>query len=187
MIRPELRAALLRHREPLAAVGLALAGLWLGTRGGWFLGALGLALGALGAGWAVTAWRRLRFARPVTDPGLVEIDEGRIGYYGAGARGLGGYVALDDLVEIRLLRLGAQSFWRLRTQDAQAILIPVAATGAEALHDAFATLPGIDMGALVAALDAAATAPVVPGQPRPDAVRSLWTRPASDRRHATLT
>lgn len=164
MIRPELRAALWAHRETPAAGALALAGLWLATRGGWFLGGLGLIVAGLGAGWAVLALRRARFARPVTDPGLVEIDEGRIGYYGAGARGLGGYVALDDLIEIRLLRLNGQSFWRLKTLDAQAILIPVAAAGAEGLHDAFATLPGIDMGALVAALD------------RPGTVQSLWSR-----------
>jgi len=165
VIRPELRAAIARHREALAAGALVLAGLWVATRGGWFLGAIGLGFAALGAGWAVLALRRLRFARPVTDPGLVEIDEGRIGYYGAGVRGLGGYVALEDLVEIRLLRLNGHPHWRLRTTDAQAILIPVAAAGAEGLHDAFATLPGIDMGTLAAALDREVT------------VQSLWTRP----------
>ncbi len=167
MIRPELQALVLRHREALAAGAVALAGLWIATRGGWFLGAVGLGAVALGAGWAFLALRRLRFARPVTDPGLVEIDEGRIGYYGAGVRGLGGYVALADLIEIRLLRLHGHPHWRLRTADAQAILIPVAAAGAEGLHDAFATLPGIDMGALAAALDREVT------------VQSLWTRPAS--------
>lgn len=165
MIRPELRAALWRFREALAAAVLAMAGIWIATRGGWFLGGVGLIALALGLGWAVLGLRRARFARPVTDPGLVEVDEGRIGYYGAGARGLGGYVALEDLIEIRLLRLNSQTFWRLKTRDAQAILIPVAAAGAEGLHDAFASLPGIDMGALVAALD------------QPGTVKSLWHRP----------
>lgn len=166
MIRPELRAALLRHRETLAAAGVAGLGLWIASLGGWLLGPLGLGLCALALGWAATALRRARFARAVTDPGLVEVDEGRIGYFGAGSTVLGGYIALADLAEIRLLTLRGAQHWRLKTGDGQALLIPVAAAGAPALYDAFAALPGIDMGRLAAALDQRVAA------------QSLWHRPA---------
>ncbi|RWR51377.1 hypothetical protein EOW65_04220 [Sinirhodobacter ferrireducens] len=166
MIRPELRAALQRHRETLAAAGVAALGLWIATRGGWLLGPLGLGLCALALVWAGTALRRTRFARAVTDPGLVEVDEGRIGYFGAGSTVLGGYIALADLAEIRLLTLRGAQHWRLKTGDGQALLIPVAAAGAPALYDAFAALPGIDMGRLAAALD------------RREVAQSLWHRPA---------
>lgn len=164
MIRPELRAWLTRHAEVLAAGGALALALWVGTRGGWFLAAVGLAFGALALGWAVLALRRARFALPVSEPGLVEIDEGRIGYFGAGGAVLGGYVALEDLAEIRLLRLGGHQYWRLKTADGQALLIPTAAAGAAALYDAFATLPGIEMGRFTRALDTRINA------------QSLWLR-----------
>lgn len=166
MIRPELRLWLIRNAEALAAVAALAVALWVATRGGWFLAAIGAALGALALGWAVLALRRARFARPVADPGMVEIDEGRIGYFGAGGSVLGGYVALAELSEIRLLRLRGHQYWRLKTGDGQALLIPTAAAGAPALYDAFATLPGIEMGRIARALDTSASA------------QSLWQRRA---------
>ena len=164
MIRPELRDALMRHRETLAA-GMALAAArWLATRGGWVLAGVGLLAAAVALGWVVLALRRARFSRPVADPGLVELDEGRIGYFGAGGAVLGGYVTLADLAEIRLLSLRGHQYWRLKSADGQALLIPVAAKGAGSLYDAFATLPGIEMGAMGAALSSSLTA------------QSLWKR-----------
>ena len=96
---------------------------------------------------------------------MVDLDEGRIGYWGTGGGMLGGYLALEDLVEIRLLLLKDSQFWRLKSRDGQALLVPVAAAGSEKLFDAFAGLPGIDMGALAAALD------------RRISAQSLWRRP----------
>lgn len=165
MIRPELRAHLTRQREAYVAGLLLAASLWIGTRGGWFLAAVGLGLAALNAGWLVLALRRARFARPVSDPGVVDLDEGRIGYWGTGGAVLGGTMALEDLVEIRLLLLKDSQFWRLKSRDGQALLVPVAALGSEKLFDAFAGLPGIDMGTLTAALD------------RRISAQSLWRRP----------
>ena len=166
MIRPELRAHLIRQREAYVAALALAASLWIGTRGGWVLAAMGLCLAALAAGWLVLALRRARFARPVSDPGVVDLDEGRIGYWGIGGGMLGGTMALEDLVEIRLLILKDSQFWRLKSRDGQALLVPVAAAGSEKLFDAFAGLPGIDMGAMAAALDRRLTA------------QSLWRRPS---------
>lgn len=166
LLRPEALATLARWREVLAAVAVAATALWLFRLGGYILAPLGVALGLAALGWAVIALRRMRFSRAVAAPGLVEVDEGQIGYFGAGL-GIGGYVALRDLTEIRLLSLRGALYWRLKQTDGQAILIPVAAAGAGALYDAFATLPGIDMGRLTAALD----------QHHP--AQSLWQRPAA--------
>lgn len=152
MIRPELAARLRLWQESAAAAAVLALGVWIASLGGWLLQPVGALIGALGAGWLVIALRRLRFARPVADPGVVELDEGQIGYFGAG-QGLGGYVALEDLSEIRLLTLRGRKHWRLKGKDGSAILIPVAAHGASVLYDAFSSLPGIDMGALAAALD----------------------------------
>lgn len=164
LLRPQALATLVRWREVAAALATGALAVWLFVLGGWILAPLGLALGAAAVGWAVIALRRLRFARPVEAPGLVEVDEGQIGYFGAGM-GIGGYVALRELTEIRLLTLRGGMYWRLKQADGQAIVIPVTAAGAAALYDAFATLPGIDMGRLTAALD------------QRTAAQSLWRRP----------
>ncbi|AUH62849.1 hypothetical protein [Paracoccus zhejiangensis] len=164
MIRPELRQILRRWSEPLSAIGALLVSLWFLTLGGWFFGLIGLGGGFVSLAWLLAAIRRLPFRRDIGGPGVVEIDEGAIRYYGA--RLLGGEIALRDLSEIRLLPLQGRPHWRLKSTDAQALLIPLDAAGAAGLADAFAALPGIRMGEISAALN------------HPDAaVRTLWVRP----------
>jgi hypothetical protein len=164
MIRPELRQKLRRWSEPLSAFAALLVSLWFFTLGGWFFGLIGLGAGFVSLAWLLAAIRRLPFRRDIGGPGVVEIDEGAIRYYGA--RLLGGEIALRDLSEIRLLPLRGRPHWRLKSTDAQALLIPLDAAGAAALADAFASLPGIRMGEISAALN------------HPDAaVRTLWVRP----------
>ena len=93
-LRPKALAHLQRWQEVAAAALLAALGLWALVLRGYFFVPLGLVLVALALGWAVIALRRLRFQRPVTAPGLVEVDEGQVGYLGPA---FGGYVALRDL------------------------------------------------------------------------------------------
>ncbi len=152
MIRPAAQARLSQLRDPAFALALAVAGLWLIWLGGWVLRPLGLGLIALAAGLGLIAWRRLRFAAATSGQaaGLVHLDEAQIGWFGPES---GGFISLAELVELRRIDRGAQRFWRLKQADGQALLIPVAAEGAAALFDAFAALPGLDSGALVAALD----------------------------------
>ncbi|WP_408592650.1 hypothetical protein ACIPCF_13085 [Paracoccus marcusii] len=167
MIRPDLRGLLRTHSELLIFAALALAALWVAFWGGWFFAVLGGA-GALVAGClALGALRRTPFRRPVAAPGVVEIVEGAIRYYGA--TDMGGEIPLRDLVEIRLLRLDGHAHWRLRSQSGEALLIPADAAGAGALADAFTALPGLDMGAVSAALAQVAR--------QQDAMRTVWRRP----------
>jgi hypothetical protein len=172
-IRPELIDTAHRWREVIAGAGLAALGLWTATRGGWVLTPVGLALIALGAAWAFTALRRMRFRQEGEAPGIVRVTEGQIAYYGPR---VGGFVGLPDLSEIRLLTLRGRRIWKLKQGDGQLLHIPVESDGAEALFDAFATLPGIDMAALVAALgtDAPASGARVIALNEVD--RLLWTR-----------
>ena len=153
-VRPEVADLLARFREVIAAAGVVALGIWVALPGGYLLVPVGAALMALGFGWAVLAWRRMRFERGLSGagqeaPGIVEIDEGQIGYLGPGA---GGFVGLADLVELRLLTLRGRRVWRLKQSDGQALLIPVDAAGAEALFDGFVALPGMDAATLIAAL-----------------------------------
>lgn len=149
LIRPEVSAALHRWREVIFAGGVGLAGLWLIWLGGIVLIALGVALLALCAVLGLTAWRRMRFEQAVTAPGMVEVIEGQVGYLGPE---VGGFASLSDLAELRLITLRGRRMWRLKQLDGQAVLIPVDAAGAEALFDAFASLPGMDMAGLLGAL-----------------------------------
>lgn len=149
MIRPELLALLHRWREVIAAALTGAAGLWLAWQGGLVLTAAGIAIALLAGVWAVTARRRMRFRTDIGAPGIVEVVEGQISYMGPV---VGGAVSLPDLVDLRLITLRGRRLWRLRQADGQAILIPVDAAGAEALFDAFVSLPGMDSAALVAAL-----------------------------------
>lgn len=175
VIRPELRAALHRGREVIAAAAMGALGLWVALQGGWLLQALGAGLVLVALAWAVPAVRRLRFGQDVAAPGVVEVDEGQVAYLGPA---FGGFVALPDLVEIRLVTMRGRRLWRLRQADGQALLIPVDAAGADRLFDAFASLPGMDTGALVAAL--APGGPAAPGAltTGPD-IRLLWRRPGA--------
>ncbi len=168
MIRTEARAALWRWREMAGATAMALAGGWLMALGGWFLAPLGAALAALALVWALIAWRKMRFVREVAVPGVVEVDEGQVGYFGPT---FGGFVSLRELVELRLMPHQGVANWRLRQADGQVLMIPLAAQGSAALYDAFASLPGIDFGHLLAAMSAPVTQ-----------ARVIWTRTKTDNR-----
>jgi hypothetical protein len=172
-IRPELSAAAWRLREVLAGAAIAALGLWCVVQGGYLMTPFGLALLALGAGWALTAWRRLRFQQDGEAPGIVRVTEAQIAYYGPR---IGGFVGLPDLAEIRLLTLRGRRIWKLKQADGQLLHIPVESDGAEALFDAFATLPGIDMAAVVAALGSDAPLSNSRVIALNEVDRLLWTR-----------
>ena len=150
MIRHEIRRLLRNWAELASALLTGLLFFWMVFWGGWFFAGLGLAGIVVAAIWSVGAFRRRGFRRDVAAPGMVEIDEGAVRYYGA--RLLGGQLALRNLTEVRLLRLDNHLHWRLKSDDGQALLIPLEAAGAETLADGFAALPGMDMGQVSAAL-----------------------------------
>ena len=172
-IRPELLTTLHRWREVIAGSAVAALGLWTATRGGYLLPPFGLVLLALGTAWALTAWRRLRFLQDGEAPGIVRVTEAQIAYFGPR---VGGFVGLPELSEIRLLTLRGRRIWKLKQGDGQLLHIPVEADGAEALFDAFATLPGIDMAALVAALGTDAPASDSRVVALNDFDRLIWAR-----------
>jgi hypothetical protein len=148
-VRPEVSEGLHRWREVIAAGGVVALGLWFALQLGYVLPALGLLLIFVGLGWGAVAFRRLRFHQAGEAPGIVRVTEAQVAYMGPR---IGGFVGLPDLTEIRLLSYRGRRVWKLRAATGEALHIPVEADGADALFDAFAGLPGMDMAALVAAL-----------------------------------
>ncbi len=173
-VRPEVVTLALRWREAALGAVVVAAGGWLVWQGGYLLVPLGLVLLALGASWMVLAVRRQRFGQSGEAPGVVEVLEGQISYFGPT---VGGSVGMPELVDIQLLTLRGRRVWRLKQADGQAILIPVEAEGAERLFDAFSALPGMDTAALVAAVRSAGPATGNVVALGGDA-RLVWQRPS---------
>lgn len=163
LIRPAARAAIARWREVIAAGAVLCVGLWLLSLGGVLFGVSGGGLVAVAISLCVIAFRRMRFAQGGTDPGVVELIEGQISYFGPHQ---GGSVALSELTEISLVAQEGRRAWRLVQPEVGVLYVPTGATGAETLFDAFISLPGLDGTKLLAALDA----PEV-------AARIVWRRP----------
>jgi hypothetical protein len=156
LVRPELRARLLRWREAGIGVLLTLGGLWgVATSGGVvFLGAvcavvLGLALVRGGV-------RRARFPGGGEGPGLVEVDERQITYFGPAG---GAAVSIDALTRVEVVANGGDAsarglFWVFESEGMPPLVVPGNAVGAERLFDALTALPGVDFAQVAAATGA---------------------------------
>ena len=163
-LRPEARAFLARWAETAGAAVIVALGVWVFTLGGWFFQSVGLLIAFAGLAGVLLAWRRMRFRREVAQPGVVEVVEGQVRYFGPEG---GGFVAMHEVVEIALVRdLRGQDWWQLSEAGGNVVAIPASASGADALFDAFAALPGMDMGAL-------SSAAAKGGKP---ASQALWRR-----------
>jgi hypothetical protein len=98
----------------------------------------------IGASLLWTAAQRARFRAKGEGPGVVQVVEGEIRYFGP--RG-GGFAALDS---IAALSLGARGdCWLIESMGGEVLVIPRAAAGAEELFDLFASLPGLNMATLL--------------------------------------
>ena len=140
-VRPEVRRALWRWREVLAGVGLLALGLWWGFGAiGWMINGLGYVLTAMAGALVVLGLQRGRFRDGADGPGVVQITEGRIGYFGPLD---GGLVDLREMTLLRLDRRDTPPHWGLEQPGQPPLHIPLTAAGADQLFDAFATLPGL--------------------------------------------
>lgn len=138
--RPEAKAALWRWRELIVAAALAVLGLWWITGPGLLLAVPGWALVLAAMAIGFIGVQRGRFRGEGGGVGAVQVDEGQIAYFGPLT---GGVVALTALERLSLDATAQPAHWRLDAAGQAAVLIPVNAEGADALFDAFATLPNL--------------------------------------------
>ncbi len=162
-LRPEVRAFFWRWREIVLAGVVASLGLW------WVLGGVGITvwLGyifiAIAIGWAVAGFQRARFAQNGDGPGVVQIRERRLGYFGPLD---GGVIDVEDLTKLELDPAShPEPSWVLSGVGGQRIAIPINAKGADDLFDVFAALPGIKTEAVLDVLSHT-----------PDARITVWSR-----------
>ncbi len=141
-LRPEVRATLKRWREALVGGALALLGLYWGLVGGGLLRIVAVALILLGAALLFAGIQRGRLRTGSGGAGVVQLVEGQLGYFGPQT---GGVIAVADISAVS--RRG--NLWILQGAG-QRLEVPMDASGAECLLDAFAMLPGLNMSAILA-------------------------------------
>ena len=88
----------------------------------------------------MTGIQRARFRLGAGGPGVVRVDEGAIAYLGPLD---GGAVALSEITKLCLDPISTPDHWILAQPGQPDLHIPLNAEGAEALFDAFASLPGM--------------------------------------------
>lgn len=160
-LRADAVQTVLRWVEPVVS---GLAAIWLGRAALgllWYsnpVGVLALAGAGLAATWCgVSAFRNLLSGegagRYPGGPGIVSIDEGRIGYFGPHG---GGFVAVDALVAVDLLssrsRSPSELIWRFTDEVGEQLLVPNGAEGADQLLDTLGVLPKLEYSKIAAAM-----------------------------------
>ncbi|MEM9317828.1 MAG: hypothetical protein AAGA70_02340 [Pseudomonadota bacterium] len=151
-VRPELAASLRRWREVLTLIALALIGLWIALRPGFFLPIAGWVMVAGAVILLPASIRRARFQPGNEGPGVVKVSEGRIAYLGPVT---GGTASLYEIDVLALCISDGLRVWRLSTGP-DVLDVPVDALGGDQLFDAFVRLPGLSADRLLAATRAPA-------------------------------
>lgn len=152
-VRPEASDWFMRWREALIGGAIALWGLnvfltsfGIGRAAGGLAVALGLAL-------VFTGVRRARRPAVGDGPGVVEVDERQITWFGPNA---GGAVSVDALTKVEIRTTAADPFdsdfyWVFHHGEGPPLEVPGDAAGADALFDALSPLSDIDYGGVIRA------------------------------------
>jgi hypothetical protein len=156
-VRPEARAVLWRVREILIGAALMALGLFWALGNG-ILSWVGIGMVALSAGLVVIGFQRARFRGAGGGPGVVQVDEGQIAYFGPLT---GGVVATSELTRLALDPSQKPAHWVLEHAGDTPLHIPITAAGAEALFDVFSALPGLRTEKMLTELNAGRHHPVV--------------------------
>jgi len=139
-LRPDARATLWRWRDVIGAGIVILLGFWWLEVANGLVRWLGYMAILLGATWAYAGFQRALFRQGAGGPGIVSVIERKLAYFGPLT---GGTFDLADITSLSLDPTAKPAHWIVTGPNLQTLEIPVNAAGADALFDAFATLPGI--------------------------------------------
>lgn len=175
VFRPEAMARIAQVAEP-ALTGAAAIWLgrvaWSGLAAGSVAAVLPLIAALVAALWCGVSTLRVAVSlrRPSEvegGPGVVTVEEGKIGYFGPHG---GGFIRLEQLVSVDLIgarvRHGDARIWLFIDEAGVELRIPNAASGAGQLPDALGALPGFNMPQLLTNLLASDRLPL-----------SIWRKP----------
>lgn len=172
-LRPEATRTLARWQGVLIGGAIFAAGSLVALTGYGIIFWLGCVIAMIGAASLFAAAQRMRFAAGSGGPGVVQIDEGAIGYFGPLG---GGVIARSEMTGLTLDRTGKPAHWVLSQPGQEDVLIPLTAANADALFDVFAALPGMKTERMLTEMR------------RNDRGRSLlWQRPGTEAAHPRLT
>ncbi|UXX82245.1 hypothetical protein [Roseovarius pelagicus] len=139
-IRPEASQALTRWRAVIISTLIILLGLWWALSSATPISWIGGAVVLMGVASAAAALQRMRFHAGRDGPGVVQIDEGAIAYFGPLT---GGVVSRSEVTALAIDRSGKPPHWVLSQPGQPDVMIPLNAAGSDGLFDVFASLPGI--------------------------------------------
>ena len=172
-IRPAAKSLILRWREALAGGAILCLGLYwsFGVTPG-LLSWIGYLAVLLGAALLFAGLQKGRARLGGGGPGVVQVVERRIGYFGPLT---GGMVDLDAITALSFDPTEFPPHWIIARETGPALHIPVNAEGSDALFDVFSSLPGLSPGRIASAARQQGTRPVV-----------LWRRADLSKRIARL-
>lgn len=171
-LRPAAAKTLARWSGVLLSLAILGLGLWIALRTFGITFWLGVSIALAGALSLVAALQRMRFAAGTGGPGMVEIDEGAIGYFGPLS---GGVVSRSEMTALVLDRTGKPAHWALSQPGQEDVMIPMTAKGADALFDVFAALPGMRTEQMLGEMRRTAPGRVL-----------LWQKPGTQAAHLRL-
>lgn len=162
-IRDDAQKTLWQWREVVAGtIALAVMLFWAASSFGVFR-IMALVLAGLALVLIIAGVQRARFRGTQDGLGLVQVDERQITYFGPLS---GGTIALADIGALSLNRQSDPAHWQLVPLQGAPLIIPVDASGADGLFDAFAGLPGLRTEKMLHALNHGAKVQIV-----------IWRRP----------
>ena len=139
-VRPELLNGLWRWREALAGAVVAGSGMYVAVSQQGLMATIGMILAVIGALSIFAGIQRTRFRVGAGGPGVVQVHERLVTYYGPHD---GGSVSIDALSSVELEPKSKPAEWVLCELGGKPLHIPTNAENAEALFDVFAALDGI--------------------------------------------
>ena len=136
-LRPEVISGLLRWRDALVGSVLIAFGLYSAFTGLTVQRWTGYLLILLGAALLWEGIKRARFPAPGGGPGVVDVDERQITYFGPLG---GGAVSIDELSRVEIRTGPAGPHWDFTDTSGATLTIPGNAENVELLFDALAAL-----------------------------------------------